>query len=505
MHRLTRTAWALVPLLALVALVAWWLGERPPSAEAFVVTVTRNLGPRLQGWRFLTLAGAALVLGVAGAWPVRRSFTPGLRLRRDAARIAKAVLQGEEAHVNERRLILELRAAMASHLWGEARIIELVDDLLFGAICLWASDVHVQPTSDGSEIYLRLHGTLEPIVRLPLMLHAPVINRLKVMARLVSYVSDRPQDGRFSAEGPDGPTDLRVSLLPTSFGEKAVMRIARHAQELPQLTSLQLSPQVTRLLERALEHPQGLIFLTGPTGSGKTTTLYGCLGHIKRVRRNATNIATIEDPIEFNLPNLTQTQVNPEVGLSFATGLRAILRQDPNVLMVGEIRDSETAHIAIQAGLTGHLILTTVHAESASGVFNRLIEMQLDPFLVASASLVSVSQRLVRELCPSCRRATVPTADEKERLERLGLAAPAEVWTAGSCRRCNETGYRGRRALCEVLEVTPALRDLINAKVPTSRIHEAALREGMLPLIADGIDRAKAGVTTLAEVLRVAG
>jgi general secretion pathway protein E len=314
-----------------------------------------------------------------------------------------------------------------------------------------------------------------------------------------------------------GPADIRMSVLPTNHGEKVVLRIANVGTRVATVDALGFPAPLAERYKRVLARPQGIVFLSGPTGSGKTTTIYASLAHIKESRGETTQIATIEDPIELDVPFLTQTQVNPEVGLTFAQGLRSILRQDPNAIMVGEIRDPETAHIAIQAGMTGHQIVTTVHADSAAGAFNRLIEMGVEPFLVASASLASVSQRLVRALCPHCRVRSAPTVDEVTRLEQLKIAVdPAphashdahltqSFFTAPGCTRCGNTGYLGRRAIFELLEVTPAIRDLVHAKVPTSKIHEAAVREGMVPLVDAAMAQARAGATSLREVFRVVG
>ena len=273
--------------------------------------------------------------------------------------------------------------------------------------------------------------------------------------------------------------------------------------ELPDLTSLGFPAPLFERYRATLARNQGLIFLTGPTGSGKTTTIYASLGHIKKTRGGTTQIATIEDPVEFDVPFLTQTQVNNEVGMTFAQGLRSILRQDPNVMMVGEIRDAETARIAVQAGLTGHLILTTVHADSSAGVFNRLIESGVEPFVLASASLASVSQRLVRALCPRCRAPAPASPDEEARLLQSGLPAGGLFYVAVGCKKCGGAGYLGRTAIYELLTVSMAIRDLINAKVPTPHIQQRAVFEGMVPLLTAGVERARSGATTLAEVLRV--
>jgi general secretion pathway protein E len=296
-----------------------------------------------------------------------------------------------------------------------------------------------------------------------------------------------------------------VSLLPTNHGESVALRIARSSVRLPQLSSLGFPKELVTPYQKVLDLPQGVIFVAGATGSGKTTTLYASLGYIKQTRGDMTRIATIEDPVEFDVPLFSQTQVNTEQGFTFAQGLRSVLRQDPNVIMVGEIRDAETARTAIQAGLSGHLLMTTVHANSAAGVFNRLIEMGVEPFLLASASVASISQRLVRALCPHCRTPVQPEREELARLEAAGLPTAGPFYGAAGCQRCGGSGYLGRTALYEVLTVSPAIRECINTKVPTSQTHELAVREGMVSLLAAGLARAQAGMTTLREVFRVVG
>jgi general secretion pathway protein E len=387
---------------------------------------------------------------------------------------------------------------------GTPDMISFVDLLVKGAVRVRASDVHLHPLENHTPISFRVQGVLEDVVTIPGEHHKQLVARLKVMAKLNLFKADRPQDGHFVIDTSEGPADVRVSVLPTNHGEKAVLRVANVGMQIPDLDLLGMPSQVAAKFRSLLTRPQGIVFLTGPTGSGKTTTIYSALAHIKRERGATTQIATIEDPIEFDVPFLTQTQVNAEVGLDFAKGLRSILRQDPNVIMVGEIRDAETAHIAVQAGLTGHQIVTTVHAESAAGAFNRLIEMGVEPFLLASASHATLSQRLVRALCRHCRRPTEATADEKVRLRQHKLNETG-FWTAPGCKKCDQSGYLGRTAFFELLEVTTSIRELMNAKVPTSRIHEAAVAGGMQPLLLAGIDRARNGATSLREVFRVCG
>lgn len=383
-------------------------------------------------------------------------------------------------------------------------VIRFVDLLLEGAIRVGASDIHLHPLDAATSVSFRVQGILEDVLPFPAAHHRQLVSRLKVMGELNTFRSDRPQDGHFQTSAGGATADVRISVLPTNHGEKVVLRIANVGMQVPDLGAIGFPPELGARYQRILAKPQGVVFLTGPTGSGKTTTIYASLGHVKRSRGETTQIATIEDPVEFDVPFLTQTQVKAEVGLTFAQGLRSILRQDPNVIMVGEIRDPETAHIAIQAGLTGHQIVTTVHADSAAGAFNRIIEMGVEPFLVASASLASVSQRLVRALCPHCRVAAPPTIDEVTRLAQMGIA-DRKFFTSPGCEKCGGAGYLGRRAIFELLEMTPQIRDLINGKVPTARIHDAAVAEGMVPLVDAALALARSGVTSVREVFRVVG
>jgi general secretion pathway protein E len=382
--------------------------------------------------------------------------------------------------------------------------VAIVELLIHGAVQAKASDIHIHPLEDGTHVALRVHGALEEVGLLPRAVHLALLNRLKVLSKVVSFVSDRPQDGHFLLVTPDGPADMRVSFLPTYHGEKIVMRVARPGVALPEISGLGLPPVLRARLEALLAKPQGLIFFTGPTGSGKTTSIYAALGHILRATGGSTQIATIEDPIEFEVPAIAQTQVNAVSGLDFAQGLRALLRQDPNVIMVGEIRDVETARIAVQAGLTGHLILSTVHANSSAGVFNRLLEMNVEPFVLASVSVACISQRLVRALCEHCRKSELPRAQDAQRLEAAGLrVTPFAI--PGGCDACHGLGYVGRAAIYEILMVTPAIRELIQQRVSSDKILDAAISEGTVPLLTAAVEAARQGTTTLAEAFRVAG
>jgi general secretion pathway protein E len=401
-----------------------------------------------------------------------------------------------------RELLLQVAAELKPAVEAEKPdIVAIVDSLLRAAIKVGASDLHFQPLDTGTLVSFRIAGVLDELLTMPPALHAPLVMRVKVMGRLVTYVTGKPQDGHVTFAGPNGPVDVRVSLLPTNHGEKVVLRVPRAGVTIAGLDALGFTPALLARFLPLLAKPQGLIFIAGPTGAGKTTTIYAALAHIKKVRGETTHISTIEDPVEFDLPFLSQTQVRPETGLTFAHGLRSMLRQDPNVMMVGEIRDAETAGIAIQAGLSGHLILTTVHADSAAGVFARLLEIGVEPYALASASVAALSQRLVRALCPHCRKRTAPSPPQLERLKKLG-ASLSTVYEPVGCARCGNRGYLGRTALYELLEVTPEVRERINKRVPTADIVSGA-KSAMATLVQDAVAKVESGATSFDELQRV--
>jgi general secretion pathway protein E len=501
-----RAAWGLTALVAVAGLGFLTYGSRPATVDEAVAAGARYLTRAATLPVGLVLVTAAAGSVVAAVLDRRRVAAPGLS---DRPALSPLAIVDATVASAVREMLVELTAALRRSLRpsgddGEPDVVTFVDLLIKGGIRLGASDIHLHPVEAGTQISFRIHGVLEDVLTFPRVHHSRLITRLKVLGRLVIFRNDRPQDGHFSVDSPAGVADIRISVLPTNHGEKVVLRISRVGLEVPELAALGFPAELAIRYRELLRRPQGVVFLTGPTGSGKTTTIYSSLAHIKQSRGETTHIATIEDPVEFDVPFLTQTQVSTEAGLTFAQGLRSILRQDPNVIMVGEIRDAETAHIAVQAGLTGHQIVTTVHADSAAGVFNRLIEMGVEPFLLASASLACLSQRLVRALCPHCRVPAAPTPDELVRLRAAGLPQ-AGFFGARGCKRCDGSGFLGRTALYELLVVSPAIRELINDKVPTPRIHAAALADGMRPLLAAGIERAGAGATSLSEVLRVVG
>ncbi|PTL76657.1 GspE/PulE family protein [Vitiosangium sp. GDMCC 1.1324] len=504
LRRAAQVTWVLA-LLVLVGSIGVWLYQNPLQD----VDTARRLGMRFVGMAvtpaFLGCVGLCLALGAGGAWAESRVRRSRQSFAQRPSLSPLAVVDADVA-LAVREMLVELQQVLRGYIQRtEPDMIAFVDILLDGAIRVGASDVHMHPLETGTRIAFRVHGVLEEVMMMPREHHPRLINRLKVLAKVVLFRSDRPQDGHFAISTAEGPADIRLSLLPTNHGESVALRIARSTVRLPELGRLGFPQGLLPYYQRLLDSPQGVIFVAGATGAGKTTTLYASLGYIKETRGELTRIATIEDPVEYDVPLFSQTQVNAEQGFTFAQGLRSVLRQDPNVIMVGEIRDAETARTAIQAGLSGHLLLTTVHASSSAGVFNRLIEMGVEPFLLASASVASISQRLVRALCPHCRVPTSPEIDELARLEASGLSTAGPFFAPAGCPRCAGSGYLGRAALYEVLRVSPAIRECITTKVPTSRTQDVGVQEGMVPLLAAGLERVNAGTTTLKEVFRVVG
>ena len=377
--------------------------------------------------------------------------------------------------------------------------ITLVNQVLAQAIQDRASDVHFEPQERQMMVRARVDGVMRELATVPRTMQQAALSRLKVMAQLDIAERSLPQDGRSVVKLNGEPIDLRVAVLPTTYGEKVVVRILQRSSTHVSLSELGMSEQPLNSFVHAIEQPFGCVVAAGPTGAGKTTTLYAALDRLNSPERS---ITTIEDPVEYELAGVSQIQVNAKRGLTFARGLRTILRADPDTLLVGEIRDTETAEIAVQAAMTGHLVLTTVHAQTAAAAFARLQDMGIAPYMLANALNCIVSQRLVRVLCPSCRSATEAT--EPERAE-LGLdpGTPAQLYRPVGCRACGNTGYHGRTAIYEVLPVSSEIRKLIGRT--TEEIHDAAVEAGMVTLEQDGHRIALTGMTSLEEVRRVAG
>jgi type IV pilus assembly protein PilB len=377
-----------------------------------------------------------------------------------------------------------------------APVVKLVNTLLAEAVKIGASDIHIEPYEKHMRVRYRVDGVLQEVMEPPVKLKAAITSRLKIMSELDIAERRIPQDGRIKLKIGNKKIDLRVSTLPCIFGEKVVMRILDKGNLTLDLANFGMEEQALHHVYENVAKPYGMVLVTGPTGSGKTTTLYSCLS---RVNNPDVNIMTAEDPVEYNLDGINQVQVRDEVGLTFAAALKAFLRQDPNIVMVGEIRDLETGSIAVKAALTGHLVLSTLHTNDAPATVNRMIDMGLEPFLVASSTNLIMAQRLVRRICKNCKTEEQVTP---EALAEIGLPADCKPMTGKGCEQCGGTGYKGRQGLYEVMPITPALRELILDRASTSELRKQAQSEGMLTLRQDGLLKIQKGVTTIEECLR---
>ncbi|MEO9496864.1 MAG: GspE/PulE family protein [Vibrio splendidus] len=384
---------------------------------------------------------------------------------------------------------------------GDAPVVQLVNQLLRRAVTAGASDLHIEPYEHGLRARIRVDGFLQKILDRSDVPVRRVVSRLKVMAGLDIAETRLPQDGRIPLSMGGRLIDTRVSSLPGNYGERIVLRILDRSTGLMKLTDLGLSKSQVSLLERLSSLPNGIILATGPTGAGKTTTLYSLLKLADRYERN---IVTVEDPIEYDLPGISQSQINADIGMTFANGLRATLRQDPDVILVGEIRDNETGSVASQAALTGHLVFSSLHANSSVGAVVRLRDLGIDNFLIAATLRGVVAQRLLRRLCPSCCKARIPTSDDAQHFRKHAVPVPAEIFDAIGCNECDGVGYRGRIGIFEMVEIGESLRVAIDKGASEAEMRSIALSDHET-LIGQGLEQVTLGMTSLSETLRVVG
>ena len=384
---------------------------------------------------------------------------------------------------------------------SEAPIIKLVNHIISQSIKARASDIHIEPYQHSFTVRYRVDGILYDLLTPPKWIQPALISRIKVMAKMNIAEKRLPQDGRFEVKVGDQNIDLRVSTIPTAFGERVVLRLLNKSGSLLEMQDLGFSPERLKLINRLVASPNGIILITGPTGSGKTTTLYAILQSINKPN---INIITIEDPIEYQIKGISQIQVNPKIDLTFARGLRSIVRQDPDVILIGEIRDKETAEIAVQSALTGHLVFSTLHTNDSASAITRLVDMGVEPFLISSSVLAVAAQRLVRVLCDNCKKAYQPS---NIYLKSIGVAPDhfddSSIYKAVGCEKCISTGYKGRQGIFEIMLLNEQLKSLILETFDANLIKNEAAKQKMVSLRQDGIEKVLSGITTMEEVLRV--
>ncbi len=438
---------------------------------------------------------------------LEKKFGKKVRLYWATERGINKVLRMYGGKTEERFKELLKKAENVTDIDNDFPIIDFVREVLRYAQNEMVSDVHIEPTKEFGMIRFRIDGVLHEIVRYPMSLHDRIVMRIKVMASLRTDDHLHPQDGKISLDLEGGDLDIRVSIVPLTHGEKVVMRLLSVKSRQFSLSQLGMNEANMTKLKKAYNAAYGMLLVTGPTGSGKTTTLYAVL---KILNKREVNIMTIEDPVEYEIVGINQIQVNEQTNLTFADGLRSIVRQDPDVIFVGEIRDEETAKIAINSAMTGHLVLSTLHTNTASGAIPRFIEMGVEPFLVASSVHTIIAQRLVRKICDACKvsveikRSSLEGKVKKEILDKLFEGKSSlRTYKGKGCQVCHGTGYRDRLGIFEVLEMSEEIKDAIIEKADADEIAELAIKQGMKTMLDDGIEKIKLGVTTLEEVLRV--
>ncbi|NLG83231.1 MAG: type II/IV secretion system protein [Firmicutes bacterium] len=479
-------------------------------AERFHVVPVKRMGDRLvlaaaapldlETFDLLaTLAGVPLDLVLAPPEAVEAALNR--YYRRGAGSVAEVV-----ADLDEGELLLfrgeeeTTDLAAVESIANEAPIVRLVNLILLRAVEAGASDIHLEPFAEEIKVRYRIDGVLYEVEAPPKRLYPAVVSRLKLMAGMDITEKRLPQDGRIRLRLEERDLDLRVAVAPTLHGESVVLRILNRTSIFLPLEELGFSPAALAAFNRLIRLPHGMILVTGPTGSGKTTTLYAAISKLDLVGRK---VITIEDPVEYELKGVNQMQVNPRVNFGFAQGVRTIVRHDPDVILVGEIRDRETAEVAVHAALTGHLVFATLHTNDAAGAFTRLLEMGVEEYLVAATVRAVLAQRLVRRLCPHCRFARRITEEERERLGWWSPGPTHLVYEGRGCRECRQIGYRGQIGIFELLVTSPAIEELVMARANTAVLREQAMREGMVTLRQDGLTKIAAGITSIGEVLRV--
>ena len=408
----------------------------------------------------------------------------------------------ENIHIDSAEEIIESLSGEGDLLDNDAHapVVKLVNMIFFEAIRRRASDVHIQPFEDRLQVRLRIDGVLYDYIQPPKRLQEEIASRIKVIGKMDIAEKRIAQDGRTTVSLGERVVDLRISSLPTSFGERIVVRLLDKSARLYRLKELGLSDRDLNLFRSLAQRTHGIILVTGPTGSGKSTTLYATL---QELDSKQLNILTLEDPIEYQLPGISQTQVTEKKGMTFASGLRTVLRQDPDVIMVGEIRDEETARMAVQSALTGHLVFSTLHTNDAAGAVTRLLDLGIEPYLVASSLLAVLAQRLVRCICPNCKTTETVTIQKLQELGLQGVSGEREIAHGAGCDKCLNTGYYERRGVFELLEVDESIRSLILQRAEAAAIKKSSMNSGMTTLRQDATDKMLAGCTTLEEVTRV--
>jgi len=411
---------------------------------------------------------------------------------------AEKMVQDLESYQSDDQVFTELEDLQdLMDVTNEAPIIRLVNVVLTQALRRLASDIHIEPYEKEIKVRFRIDGILYEIFSLPKRFQAHIVSRLKVMANLDIAEKRLPQDGRIKIKVANKTVDIRISVIPMAYGERIVLRLLDKSISILGLAEMGMAQKRLEIFEKLINKNTGILLVTGPTGSGKTTTLYAALNRINSMEKN---IITIEDPIEYELKGVGQIQVNPKTELTFARGLRSVLRHDPDIIMVGEIRDLETVEIAIQASLTGHLVFSTLHTNDATGALTRLVDMGVEPFLIASSLLAVLAQRLVRRICPDCKE---PFHPEEATLEELGLPKDQVFYHGRGCEACMQSGYRGRSGIFELLVMDNDTRHLLTSGADSVKMKDMAVRNGMATLFEDGLLKVKTGLTTLNEVLRV--